>query len=164
METFGLRDLHIEWKDAVEPGARQESKLDIGYQLDQMADPALVRIGMTFSDVAKGPKGQEVYKLSVHIMGFFRLAQGLTDEEKGRLLLGNGLAMLYSSLRGLLLPVTGCFPPGFRYILPTVNLQEVIREVESRRTQATPPKKSVAQLSSRKNEPEGGRARSKPRT
>ena len=163
METFGLRDLHIEWKDDLEPGVQQESKLDIGYQLDQMQDPAVVRIGLTFSDVARGPKGQEVYRVSAHIMGFFRLAQGLADDEKGRLLLGNGLAMLYSSLRGILLPVSGCFPPGFRYVLPTVNLQDVIREVESQRARAAHRQKGPEHSTLSKTKPERGTNSSKTR-
>ncbi len=143
METFGVRDLRIEWKDAERSGAQTDSKIDIGYTLDQMPDRDVVRIGMTFSDLAKGPEGKESYTLSVHIMGFFRLAQGLVEEDRVKLLLGNGLAMLYSSLRGVLLPVSGCFPPGFRYILPTVNLQDVVREVESQREKAKPVKEHL---------------------
>jgi len=130
METFGLRDLHIEWKEALVPGTEQESKLDFGFGLDQMQDPAIFRIGLTFSDIARNSEGKEAYRISAHIMGFFRLAPGLTDEEKGSLLLGNGLAMLYSSLRGALLPISGCFPPGFRYTLPTVNLQEIVQTAQ----------------------------------
>jgi hypothetical protein len=49
----------------------------------------------------------------------------------------NGLTILYGALRGLLLPITATFPLGFRYILPAVDMIQIIKAVEEPNTAAS---------------------------
>jgi hypothetical protein len=133
MEDFGLMELRIVWSNPPEEGEKSTRKVDVGYEIKPLAAQGRVRIDMTFADVEGTSEDAKHYEVFARVLGFFRFDDSLSKEEKAKLLYSNGLAMLFSSLRGVLLTMSGCFPPGFRYILPTLNLQEVVRQVEEKR-------------------------------
>lgn len=138
MVDFGLKELRVQWHNPLAEGQESPRKIDVGYEVQTMATPGMIRIEMTFSDLDADPGTKKHFNLFVRVLGFFKLETDLSREERSRLIYSNGLAMLFSSLRGVLLPVSGCFPPDFRYIVPTVNLQEIVQEVEAKRKALAP--------------------------
>ncbi len=84
------------------------------------------------------------------IIGFFRFTDDLDEKKRTDLLELNGLSMLYSSLRGLLLSFSGAFPPGVRCTLPTVNFAEVVKEAKKTGTAAKLGKRKAASVPKKK--------------
>lgn len=143
MTDFGLKSLQLEWLGVPAKGKKPERRFDIGYQISAVAPAKLIKITLTFADAAKDSSGNPLYSLKMTALGFFSFPEELPEADRARLIYSNGLPMLFSSLRGILLSVSGCFPPGFRYVLPTVNLHEVIKSVEAERARETGAKSAL---------------------
>lgn len=133
LEHLGLKSLHVDWYRPEEPGKDFRSDLEIGYNID-IEDSVVARVSMIFKDHRKQQEDNiPLFTLEAEMVGFFRTAPDCPPEARQKLLKLNGVHTLYGALRGMLLSMSGCFPPGFRYTLPTVNLQEVVKEVEAKR-------------------------------
>jgi preprotein translocase subunit SecB len=85
--------------------------------------------------------------LEVHAVGEFRVPAGIDDAKKDALVKFNGGMILYGLIRGQLAMVTGAFPFG-SLLLPTLDWQATVREIESKKAAAQqPPPGTVAPAS-----------------
>lgn len=133
LEHLGLKSLHMDFYRPEETGKDFRSDLEIGYNI-HIEDSVVARVSMIFKDHRKQQEGDiPLFALEAEMMGFFKTAPDCPPEARQNLLRLNGVHTLYGALRGMLLSMSGCFPPGFRYTLPTVNLQQVVQEVEAKR-------------------------------
>ena len=133
LDHMGLKSIHADWFRAEEQGKNFKSDVEIGYNID-IVDGTLARVSMIFKEQRILEEGDErLFTLQTEIMGFFRTSPECPQDQRQNLLRINGLNILYGALRGMLLSMSGCFPPGFRYTLPTINLQQVVQAVEAKR-------------------------------
>lgn len=77
------------------------------------------------------------YEINAEIEGFFTFSDELTDDQMGYLIRVNSATILYGILRGEVANVTGSFPSG-KFLLPTVMMQDVVKEVEARKGNVSP--------------------------
>jgi hypothetical protein len=106
----------------------------------------------------------EQQRLDFRMLGFFWFPPEVPDDRIPYLIRVNGCTILYGILRGVVASLTGMFPEG-PLALPTIMMQEVVRDIEANRddaspaapnaarkpkTSATPPKKAVAQKAAKR--------------
>lgn len=131
LREFGLTDLSVHWSDHALPGRETTSRFRVGYKVGRLQGAPLdYRLTMTVKDTRESAKGQPLVNLEATIVGFFTFPEDTPEVERNRIIRTSGLPILFSTLRGVLASVTGVFPPDFHYVLPTVNMLEVIRSVE----------------------------------
>jgi len=139
LDDFGLTDLQVHWHAPV--GDREEitSKFDVGYTVRRLStDPTKYRLQLTVKDHRSSGKGNRLANVEATIVGFFSFHAGSDEMQREKRIRVNGLTMLYGALRGALATISGIFPPDFRYVLPTVNMLEVIKTVEEARARKAP--------------------------
>lgn len=69
------------------------------------------------------------WSIDVEIVGIFSFSKGTSISDMEGIVRVNGCTILYGLLRGHLASVTGAFPSG-PYVLPTVNMLEVVKRIE----------------------------------
>lgn len=69
------------------------------------------------------------WNIDMEIAGIFTFPEGTSAGDMEGMIRVNGCTILYGLLRGHLASVTGAFPSG-PYILPTVNMFEVVKAIE----------------------------------
>lgn len=69
------------------------------------------------------------WSIDVEIVGIFSFPPGTGLNDMEGIIRVNGCTILYGLLRGHLASVTGAFPSG-PYVLPTVNMLEVVKRIE----------------------------------
>ena len=69
------------------------------------------------------------WSIDMEIVGIFTFPEGTSAGEREGIVRVNGCTILYGLLRGHLASVTGAFPSG-PYVLPTVNMLEVVKRIE----------------------------------
>ncbi len=72
------------------------------------------------------------WNIDVEIAGIFSFPDGSSSSDMEGIIRVNGCTILYGLLRGHLASVTGAFPSG-PYVLPTVNMLEVVKRIEESR-------------------------------
>jgi len=72
------------------------------------------------------------YEIKTEIEGFFTFSDELSNEQMGYLVRVNSATILYGILRGEIANITGSFPSG-KFLLPTVMMQDVVKEIEERK-------------------------------
>jgi len=72
------------------------------------------------------------WSIDVEIVGIFYFPKGTSISDMEGIVRVNGCTILYGLLRGHLASVTGAFPSG-PYVLPTVNMLEVVKRIEESR-------------------------------
>ncbi|MCD4709194.1 MAG: hypothetical protein K8S62_15835 [Candidatus Sabulitectum sp.] len=72
------------------------------------------------------------WSIDVEIVGIFSFSKGTSISDMEGIVRVNGCTILYGLLRGHLASVTGAFPSG-PYVLPTVNMLEVVKRIEESR-------------------------------
>ncbi|MCK5132862.1 MAG: hypothetical protein KAR40_11995 [Candidatus Sabulitectum sp.] len=73
------------------------------------------------------------WSIDVEIVGIFSFPKGTSISDMEGIVRVNGCTILYGLLRGHLASVTGAFPSG-PYVLPTVNMLEVVKRIEGSRS------------------------------
>ncbi|MCK5841034.1 MAG: hypothetical protein KAH31_02615 [Candidatus Sabulitectum sp.] len=68
----------------------------------------------------------------MEIFGIFSFPSETSLNDMEGIIRVNGCTILYGLLRGHLASVTGAFPSG-PYVLPTVNMLEVVKRIEESR-------------------------------
>ena len=131
LDDFGLTDLEVHWRHAGAAAGAERDTLGVGYQVEEMVgDPTRFRLTLTVDDRTRLAADQPPAIVKATAVGFFSLPESTPPAERARVIRVNGLTVLYGALRGALAAVTGLFPPDCRYVLPTVNMLEVIQHVE----------------------------------
>ena len=72
------------------------------------------------------------WSIDVEIVGIFSFSPETSLNDMEGIVRVNGCTILYGLLRGHLASVTGAFPSG-PYVLPTVNMLEVVKRIEESR-------------------------------
>lgn len=148
LDDFGLTDLEVRWKLPRPEGVDASSRITVGYGVEtSKSEPWKYRVTLKVSDTLVMPDGKVMGTIAATAMGFFSFPQGTPEDVRATLVRTTGLPMLYSTLRGALRGVTGHFPPDFRYTLPTVNMLEIIAQVEG--SQAEAPRRKMPVIVSR---------------
>jgi preprotein translocase subunit SecB len=71
-------------------------------------------------------------KVNTEILAIFEFSENISKEKKARMLLYNGLSIIYGFLRGIIFQKCSYLPPKDR-IIPSVNLAELIEKtIESK--------------------------------
>ena len=85
------------------------------------------------------------YRMAVKVTGFFTFDEGTDEETMNRMIAPSGLAILYGAIRGMVATVTGTARHG-KYILPSVNMMEVIKAKSRREVPTRTQKRKVEKI------------------
>jgi preprotein translocase subunit SecB len=135
LEQFFVNKLQVDWLDPNPDIETESGKYGFDYDLScNTENPNIIRMVMRF---AFGPHDQDEevtcpYKIFTEIEGVFNFSEDIEDSKMGYLCRVNSLTILYGILRGEIANITGSFRNG-KFILPTVMMQDVVKEVEKRK-------------------------------
>jgi preprotein translocase subunit SecB len=135
LEDFHLNRLHIEVLDR-EQSDETSASLSFDYDISCRSDnPFIIKMVMKFSLV---PNPDDLsprcpYAFDVEMEGIFSFPEDIEEKKMAYLCRVNGLTILYGILRGEIATLTGSFRNG-KFILPTVMMQEVVKDVEARKS------------------------------
>ncbi len=84
--------------------------------------------GLEFKlDVNKGTKNAAL-KAHVEILALFdAIDKELSEEDKTKLILYNGLSIIYGIIRGMIYQACSTLPPDYR-VLPAVNIKDFVKD------------------------------------
>ena len=140
LNEFFIRDLQINGIDAI-----NAESLSMTYGIDydlscKNEDCHEIRMVLRFR--LEPDKAEEVrtcpYEIKATIEGFFTFSKDLDYKQMAYLVRVNSATILYGILRGEVANVTGSFPAG-KFLLPTVMMQDVVKEIEERKTVESAP-------------------------
>jgi preprotein translocase subunit SecB len=128
LKDIQIKELHME--ENIEGQNRFNINIDF--------DPVLIEtdkgkfdgllVNIKINDRARNVK----LKVKTEVLAIFEFSDGLNEEKKARMLLYNGLSIVYGFLRGLIFQKCSYLPPKDR-ILPSINLAELIEKaIESK--------------------------------
>lgn len=131
LEDFGITDLEVHWLTSEIEGQDYKSNLQLGYGIQKRSEEEQrYRIVLRIADERKSEEGRVQLTLRATAIGFFVFPESTPVDQHPRLIRTVGLPILYSTARGALQAISGTLPPDSRYILPTVNVVELITAIE----------------------------------
>lgn len=131
LEDYGLTDLSIKWEPMDQNPVEAKSSTAITYQVAYQTDnPHKYKLTLEFRHLIGSAEGKDHLSIQASIVGYFLFQETTSLHDRERAIRINGLTILYGALRGLLLPITATFPLGFRYVLPAVDMIQIIKAVE----------------------------------
>ena len=156
LRNFVVTRLHADWhqkKEAVSENTPVQETYGIDYDVlrnnEAPTSFALKFRHRYYQEVVGEKTGLE---LESEIVGFFDFGDSLDESMMQTLIRVNGCAILYGILRGQVASFTGSFPDG-KCLLPTLSMQDVVKQVESTRqnavAQVNKQKKSAAKPASK---------------
>ena len=140
LNEFFVRDLQINGTDKIDS---KSVSMTYGFDYDlSCKDEDCHQVRMVLR-VTLGPdKSEEMrtcpYEIKATIEGFFTFSDELDDKQMAYLVRVNSATVLYGILRGEVASVTGSFPAG-KFLLPTVMMQDVVKEIEDRKSKESKP-------------------------
>lgn len=157
LEDYGLTDIAIKWEPATPESADATAAAALSYQVSrQVEEPRRYKLTLHFRHTAAAVDGKSQLSIRASLVGFFLFPEAVPLPEREKAIRVNGLTILYGALRGLMLPIAAAFPPGFRYVLPAVNMLQVIKATEEKnRTASVAREKSAKYRQSGKKEAGG---------
>ena len=139
LRDFTIRDLEFHWQVPAPGSKGQERDFRVTYQVAvNSTDPLDYRLELVVADSQSPSEKVAGYSLKATIWGFFRFPDGLDREKREYHIRINGITMLYGTLRGALATIGGMLPPNRRYVLPTINVFELIEAAEGKAKAAAP--------------------------
>ncbi len=144
LKDFVIQLLHIEANPNfhAHDGARVTDKLDIDFQMKERRGGGQFRI-----DLDVNVNGQEAqfkkcaYRIHTVVYALFEFDRDTPKDEADKLLGLNGVAMAYSIARGIVADATGTSLHE-KYLLPTVNFVDLMREKTGKSGKKAPGRKS----------------------
>lgn len=137
LEDFHVNKLNVEGVD-IEKSNEISVAMSFDYELAFKTDnPLIIKISMKY-EVGPNPEDEKPrcpYKINAEITGIFTISEEAPKEQMPFISRVNTLTILYGILRGEVANVTGSFQNG-KFILPTVMMQDVVKEVEALKTKA----------------------------
>jgi hypothetical protein len=137
LETFNINKLHVECLNS-----ETDNQFSAMYSFDYniLCQPDNPRVKKMIAQYSLVPNPDDAkprcpYAINVEIEGVFSFPEDMPEEKMGYLCRVNGLTILYGILRGELANVTGSFKGG-KFILPTVMMQDVVKDVEARKAKS----------------------------
>ena len=151
LEDFHVNKLIVEGVDW-EKNGRLSASYGFDYELSCRTDnPHIMKMIMRYSIQPNPQEASPLCPYSIHteIEGIFSFPEETEELKQEYLCRVNGLTILYGILRGEIANVTGSFKNG-KFVLPTVMMQDVVKEVEARKAKEREAKQT-ADNSSGKN-------------
>jgi len=143
LENFFLNKLHADWVQPKRLPAEITSRVRVNYDVLRHRDePRRFRLTLKVivqSEVAGEKAG---YQIASEIVGLFSFPEGMAEDQIQALVRINGGTILYGILRGEVAAITGSFA-GRKFILPTVFMPDIVRQIEGGRTNAGRPRKAA---------------------
>jgi preprotein translocase subunit SecB len=134
LDEFFMTRVNVAWHEPTQPGS-----IDIDYLFDYDVARHTTekqRFRLAFRLASKSKTATPVdYSLDCEIVGFFRFPEDATEETMQSLVRLNGCTILYGILRGQLSNITGSFPHR-KMVLPTVMMEEVVKDIEREKAHA----------------------------
>ena len=143
LKDFCIKHLHVDWFFSEEmPKKVPKENPFIDYVILRNPENSH-EFSMTLTIEAISDKEPKVgsFLVKATLMGLFTFTKESKEEEMQYLIRVNGATILYGLLRGHLATITGAFPKGGKYILPSIYMQEIIPKIEKRKTKAKSPRK-----------------------
>ncbi len=123
-----LKDIHIK-NFKLEENLEGQNRFNINIDFE----PVLIKIegkelngllvNIKINDRARKVK----LKVEAEILAVFEFTTNIDEEKKARMLLYNGLSIIYGFIRGVIFQKCSYLPPNDR-ILPSINLAQLIEE------------------------------------
>lgn len=135
LSQLQLKDIKIE-KFSLEENLKGKSKFNINIDFE----PVIVETkegkfeGLLF-DLKINDRARNVkLKIKAQILAIFEFSEDINEEKKARMLLFNGLSIIYGFVRGIIFQKCSYLPPKDR-IIPSINLSKLIDEVIEKKIQ-----------------------------
>lgn len=157
LEDYGLTDIAIKWEPSHQDASETTASIAVNYQVARQREaPRRYKLTLHFRHSVGSADGKNQLSIQTSLVGFFLFPEEMRVTEREKAIRVNGLTILYGALRGLLLPITAAFPPGFRYVLPAVDMLQVIKaEEQQRRAEPVARERSASYRPVRKTEASG---------
>lgn len=129
------------------PSQTRCGTLDLDFDINRNADnPLDFMISMTV-DINSLKEDFEKCDYCIHLKltGFFSFADGTSEDTISRMIAPSGLAMLYGVARGVVADATAISWHG-KFVLPSMNLIEVIRRKSESAGKAKKPARRVKKI------------------
>lgn len=138
LEEFYLTRLHIDWHQP--PDAKGKGRMlvqgmnAVDYDvMRRRGDARLFALKLRYTLRPTEPKAG--LEIDSEIVGIFRFPKTMPEDEMQKLIRINGGMILYGILRGEIACHTGSFPGG-KFVLPTVNMPDIVRRIEAAKANA----------------------------
>ena len=133
LTDFTVKDLEFHWEGGSSEVGEPRRDFEVTYKIGlHNENKSKYRVELSVDDQVRYEDGVGVYVLRTTAWGFFVFPPDTPRERYDYHIRVNGLTILYGALRGALASLSGLFPPNERYILPTINMIEVIKKVEGK--------------------------------
>lgn len=138
---FCIKRCHVDW-------FFPDEKFDWPYNENLFIDYHILRnekdsrkfiMNLIFKTHTEDKMENGEFLIEAELMGLFEFSEKATEDDMQSLIRINGGTILYGLLRGHLAGITGAFPSGGKYVLPSVYFHEIVPLVEKRKS-ATKPK------------------------
>lgn len=128
LEKYELRNFSVQWHKMRKPEKGVELVPSFDFKVrSHQEDPR--RFAVDFDcNVSATKRPKEAFEIKTSITGYFECPEEWEEDVCTWRAAHNGCAILYGVLRGLVANITAQFPHG-TYFLPSVNMNELIKEI-----------------------------------
>lgn len=133
LDQYYIDEFSLEVNPSYPPTEEQEIDLDIDFEIGR-ADDGLphFEVKLIIDVNASEERFRScAYRIRLLVSGYFHFSEGTDEGQINRLILPNGLSILYGIARNTISQSTGVSRFG-RFLLPSVNLIEVIKDKAKR--------------------------------
>jgi len=142
LENFFLNKLHADWVQPKRLPAEITSRVRVNYDVLRHRDePSRFRLTLKVDVKSEAKEETAGYQITSEIVGLFSFPEGMAEDQVQALIRINGGTILYGILRGEVAAITGSFA-GRKFILPTVFMPEIVKQIEGRRAKIRHPRKA----------------------
>lgn len=127
-DEYFVDNLSIQGNPSYQPVDEQEVDFNIDYEIGRANDGSPAFELRLLVDVNQSEEffRKSAYRIHLELTGYFHFPEGTDEKDINRLVLPNGLSILYGIARSTISQSTGVARFG-RFLLPSVNLFEVIK-------------------------------------
>ena len=136
LKDFVITRLHVDWHEPDKPTAESPEftgSMGFDYEVLRRTDTArFFALRFQFKLTPEVKKTKTGYEIEAEIVGFFDFPGTMTEDKMQALVRINGATILYGILRGEIAAFTGSFPGG-KFMLPAVYMQDIVKDIETRK-------------------------------
>ena len=127
-DEYFVDNLSIQGNPSYHPADEQEVDFSIDYEIGRANDGTPAFELRLLVDVNQREEffRQSAYRIHLEVTGYFHFPEGTDEKDINRIVLPNGLSILYGIARSTISQSTGVARFG-RFLLPSINLIEVIK-------------------------------------
>jgi preprotein translocase subunit SecB len=160
IQRYHVEELIFRALREYDPNLKTSSVIDVEFDVHQ--DEVVTRdyrINMQIQLAAKGYTVEEnaPYTVDLTIVGYFTLAEGISDEQTQRMIFLNAPSILFGIARGIAGQATGASRHG-QFVLPTVNFvgiekARIQRELDAAKSELTSLQATLSDSNSEEDTP-----------